>query len=171
MPYDFNRKRLSILFKKESTHLIITKGALKNILDVCSTVETGEGKAITIADQRQKLHQQAQDLGSKGFRALGVAYRDFNQDSFSKDDETNMTFLGYLALFDPPKAGIADTLKELQLLGITPKMITGDSKAVAMSIIKGVKLELSSVKLRISRENLQAVSTQIVARLKWHGLS
>ncbi|WP_414515828.1 magnesium-translocating P-type ATPase [Nostoc sp. PCC 9305] len=140
VPYDFNRKRLSILFKTESTHLIITKGALKNILDVCSTVETAEGKTIPIADQRQKLHQQAEDLGSKGFRALGVAYRDFNQDSFTKDDETNMTFLGYLALFDPPKAGIADTLKELQLLGITPKMITGDSKAVAMSIIQQVGL-------------------------------
>jgi P-type Mg2+ transporter len=140
VPYDFNRKRLSILFKKESTHLIVTKGALKNILDVCSTVETAEGKTIDIAQQRQKLHQQAEDLGSKGFRALGVAYRDFNQDSFSKEDETNMTFLGYLALFDPPKAGIADTLKALELLGITPKMITGDSKAVAMSIIQQVGL-------------------------------
>ncbi|MEZ2303455.1 MAG: magnesium-translocating P-type ATPase [Microcoleus sp.] len=138
--YDFNRKRLSILFKKDSTHLIVTKGALKNILDVCSTVETAEGKTIDIADQRQKLHQEAEDLGSKGFRALGVAYRECDRDSFSKDDETNMTFLGYLALFDPPKPGIADTLKELQLLGITPKMITGDSKAVAMSIIQQVGL-------------------------------
>lgn len=140
VPYDFNRKRLSILFKKENLHLIVTKGALKNILDVCSIVETAEGKKIDIGDQRQKLHQQAEDLGSKGFRALGVAYRDFNQDSFSKDDETNMTFLGYLALFDPPKAGIADTLKELELLGVTPKMITGDSKAVAISIIQQVGL-------------------------------
>ncbi|PSB20411.1 magnesium-translocating P-type ATPase [Phormidesmis priestleyi ULC007] len=140
VPYDFNRKRLSILFKQESKHLIITKGALKNILEVCSTVDTAEGKTIDIADQRQELHQQADDLGSKGFRALGVAYRDFNQDSFSKDDETNMTFLGYLALFDPPKAGIADTLKELQQLGVTPKMITGDSKAVAISIIQQVGL-------------------------------
>ncbi|HEY9672713.1 MAG TPA: magnesium-translocating P-type ATPase, partial [Waterburya sp.] len=140
VPYDFNRKRLSILFKKENSHLIVTKGALKNILDVCSIVETAEGKKIDIGDQRQKLHQQAEDLGSKGFRALGVAYRDFNQDSFSRDDETNMTFLGYLALFDPPKAGIADTLKELELLGVTPKMITGDSKAVAISIIQQVGL-------------------------------
>jgi len=140
VPYDFNRKRLSILFKKDNSHLIVTKGALKNILDVCSIVETAEGKKIDIGDQRQKLHQQAEDLGSKGFRALGVAYRDFNQDSFSKDDETNMTFLGYLALFDPPKAGIADTLKELELLGVTPKMITGDSKAVAISIIQQVGL-------------------------------
>ena len=140
VPYDFNRKRLSILFKKDSTHLIVTKGALKNILDVCSTVETAEGKTIDIADQRQKLHQQAEDLGSKGFRALGVAYRDCDRDSFTKDDETNMTFMGYLALFDPPKPGIADTLKELQQLGVTPKMITGDSKAVAMSIIQQVGL-------------------------------
>jgi P-type Mg2+ transporter len=69
-----------------------------------------------------------------------VAYRDFNQDSFSKDDETDMTFLGYLALFDPPKAGIADTLKELERLGVTTKMITGDSKAVAISIIQQIGL-------------------------------
>jgi P-type Mg2+ transporter len=140
VPYDFNRKRLSILFKQGNANLIVTKGALKNILKACSTVETAEGKTINIADQRQKLHQQAEDLGSKGFRALGVAYRDFNQESFSKEDETNMTFLGYLALFDPPKAGIADTLKELQQLGVTPKMITGDSKAVAISIIQQVGL-------------------------------
>ncbi|MEG4577454.1 hypothetical protein QUA56_33030 [Microcoleus sp. N3A4] len=53
--YDFNRKRLSILFKKDSTHLIVTKGALNNILDVCSTVETAEGKTSDITDKRQKL--------------------------------------------------------------------------------------------------------------------
>ncbi|BAU15758.1 magnesium-transporting ATPase, E1-E2 family (plasmid) [Leptolyngbya sp. NIES-3755] len=140
VPYDFNRKRLSILFKTGSTYLMVTKGALKNILEVCSTVETAEGKAIDIANQRQKLYQQAEELGNQGFRALGVSYRDFNQDSFSKEDETNMTFLGYLALFDPPKAGVADTLKELERLGITPKMMTGDSKAVAISIIQQVGL-------------------------------
>jgi P-type Mg2+ transporter len=140
VPYDFNRKRLSILFKHEQRSLIVTKGALKNVLAVCSMVETADGKTIDITDQRAKLQQQAADLGSKGFRALGVAYRDFDRDSFHKDDETAMTFLGYLALFDPPKAGIADTLKELQQLGITPKMITGDSQAVAVSIIQQVGL-------------------------------
>jgi P-type Mg2+ transporter len=140
VPYDFNRKRLSILFKHEQRSLIVIKGALKNILAVCSTVETADGQTIDITDQRTKLQQQATDLGSKGFRALGVAYRKFDQDSFDKDDETAMTFLGYLALFDPPKAGIADTLKELQRLGITPKMITGDSHAVAVSIIQQVGL-------------------------------
>ena len=140
VPYDFNRKRLSILFAKDNTHLIVTKGALKPILNVCSTVETAQGKAIDITDQRDKIQQRAEALGSEGFRVLGVAYRNFERDSFSKDDEATMTFLGYLALFDPPKAGIADTLKELRELGVTAKMITGDSRAVAISIIQQVGL-------------------------------
>jgi len=138
VPYDFNRKRLSILFAKEKTRLIVTKGALKTILDVCSTVETVEGKTIDITDHRDQIQQRAEKLGSEGFRVLGVAYRNFSSDSFSKDDEVNMTFLGYLALFDPPKAGIAETLKELRSLGVTAKMITGDSRAVAISIIQQV---------------------------------
>ena len=140
VPYDFNRKRLSILFKKDGKQLIVTKGSLKTILDVCSSVETAEGKTIDITNEQQKLHQEADDLGSQGFRVLGVAYRNFDRDSFTKDDEKQMTFLGYLALFDPPKAGIGDTLKELRDLGVTAKMITGDSLAVAISIIKQIGL-------------------------------
>ncbi len=140
VPYDFNRKRLSILFAKDNTHLIITKGALKPILDVCSKIETGDGKTIDLAPQQDKIQQRAEELGSKGFRVLGVAYRNYDRDSFSKDDETDLTFLGYLALFDPPKAGIADTLKKLRELGVTTKMITGDSRAVAISIIQQVGL-------------------------------
>jgi P-type Mg2+ transporter len=145
VPYDFNRKRLSILFANEHTQLIITKGALNNILDVCTTVETDPSQIVDITTKRQQLQQQAEDLGSKGFRVLGVAYRVFDKTSLSKADETSMTFLGYLALFDPPKAGIADTLRELQQLGITPKMITGDSHAVAMSIIHQIGLPETQV--------------------------
>jgi P-type Mg2+ transporter len=145
VPYDFNRKRLSILFATANAHLIITKGALKNILEVCSTVETAPAQIVDITEERQKLHQQAEELGNKGFRALGVAYRVIDKSFFSKADETNMTFLGYLALFDPPKAGIADTLRELEQLGITPKMITGDSRAVAISIIRQIGLPETNV--------------------------
>jgi P-type Mg2+ transporter len=140
VPYDFNRKRLSILFSSNNNQLIITKGALKNILDVCSTVENAPGQITNITEERQQLQQQAEELGSKGFRVLGIAYRLCEKTSLSKADETSMTFLGYLALFDPPKAGIADTLKELQQMGITPKMITGDSRSVAISIIKQIGL-------------------------------
>jgi P-type Mg2+ transporter len=145
VPYDFHRKLLSILFAFEHSQLIITKGALKNVLDVCATVEIAPDRIVDINSDRQKLQQQAEDLGSKGFRVLGVAYRVFDKASFSKADETDLTFLGYLALFDPPKAGIADTLKELADLGVTPKMITGDSRAVAMSIIRQIGLPETDV--------------------------
>jgi P-type Mg2+ transporter len=104
VPYDFHRKRLSILFTSNNTQLIITKGALKNILEVCSTVEMEPERLVDIAGERQQLQQQAEELGEKGFRVLGVAYRAFDKVAFSKADETNMTFLGYLALFDPPKS-------------------------------------------------------------------
>jgi P-type Mg2+ transporter len=145
VPYDFNRKRLSILFANNNTQLIITKGALKNILDVCANVETAPGEIVDITTKRQQLQQQAEDLGSKGFRVLGVAYRVVDKTSLSKTDETSMTFLGYLALFDPPKAGIADTLREMQQLGITPKMITGDSRAVAICIIEQIGLPQTNI--------------------------
>jgi P-type Mg2+ transporter len=145
VPYDFNRKRLSILFSSNNNQLIITKGALKNILDVCSTVENAPGQIVDITEERQQLQQQAEELGSKGFRVLGIAYRLCEKTSLSKADETSMTFLGYLALFDPPKAGIADTLRELQQMGITPKMITGDSRSVAISIIKQIGLPETQV--------------------------
>jgi P-type Mg2+ transporter len=145
VPYDFHRKRLSILFSSNNSQLIITKGALKNILEICTTVENTPGQIVDISGERQQLQQQAEELGEKGFRVLGVAYRVFDKTSFSKADETNMTFLGYLALFDPPKAGIADTLREMQQLGITPKMITGDSHAVAISIIQQIGLPETQV--------------------------
>jgi P-type Mg2+ transporter len=157
VPYDFNRKRLSILFATENTHLIITKGALKNVLEVCSTVEIAPGQIIDITGERQQLLQQADELGRQGFRALGVAYREFNQDCFSKADEITMTFLGYLALFDPPKSGIAETLSELEQLGITPKMITGDSRAVALSIIQQIGLPATPV---LTGSQLQQLSDE-----------
>jgi P-type Mg2+ transporter len=145
VPYDFHRKLLSILFANENTQLIITKGALKNVLDVCSTVKIAADRIVDINSDRQKLLQQAEDLGSQGFRVLGVAYRVFDKATFSKADEINMTFLGYLALFDPPKVGIADTIDELEQLGVTTKMITGDSRAVAISIIKQIGLSETNV--------------------------
>jgi P-type Mg2+ transporter len=145
VPYDFHRKCLSILFAIDNSQLIITKGALKNILEICSTVEIAPGQIVDISGERQQLQQQAEELGERGFRVLGVAYRVFDKASFSKADETNMTFLGYLALFDPPKAGIADTLREMQSLGITPKMLTGDSRAVAISIIRQIGLPETQV--------------------------
>ena len=140
IPYDFNRKRLSILFSKDQDHLVITKGAISNILDICTTVEMAENQVIDIAPIRQQIQQKYEDLGSQGFRTLGVAYRTLNTNHITLKDEINFTFLGYLALYDPPRSDIKTTITDLANLGVTLKMITGDSHAVAASISQQVGL-------------------------------
>jgi Mg2+-importing ATPase len=140
IPYDFNRKRLSILFTKDDNFLLVTKGSLTNILDICSSVEQADGKTVDLAPLREQIQQRAEKLGSEGFRILGVAYRHLTTDHLSIKDETNLTFLGYLALYDPPKSDIKGTIADLANLGVTLKMITGDSHAVATSIAQQVGL-------------------------------
>ncbi len=139
VPYDFIRKRLSILAAKDGTGLIVTKGALQNVLDVCASVETSEGTVVEIAGVRGEIQQRFEDLSDKGFRVLGIAYKDAGTGRLiTKDDEVGMTFVGFLVLFDPAKPKIAETIGELKHLGISLKIITGDNRLVARSISQQV---------------------------------
>ncbi len=132
LPYDFIRKRLSILVSEGDRRLLVTKGALENVLAVCSTAETAAGAKQDIVAVRDAIDQRFAELSGQGLRTLGVAYRDVGADSqITRDDEADMTFLGFLVLFDPPKAGIVDTIGQLARLGVSLKMITGDHHLVA----------------------------------------
>ena len=135
VPYDFIRKRLSILVAQENSYLMVTKGALTHILSVCSVAETMDGTLIDIAQVQEEIQQRFERLGNEGFRILGVAYRVFDTaKDITKADEVNMTFLGCLVFFDPPKPDIAYTIQSLAQLGVSLKMITGDNHAVATYI-------------------------------------
>ncbi len=136
VPYDFIRKRLSVLVSKEGKNIIITKGALRNVLEVCSAAEIEEGKIVEIEKLRDKIQKTFENLSEQGFRVLGIAYKEVNLFSISKDDEVDMTFLGFLVFFDPPKPGILETISELRKLGISFKIITGDNHLVARSLTK-----------------------------------
>jgi P-type Mg2+ transporter len=135
IPYDFLRKRLSILVAHGDTHLMVTKGALANVLAVCSTAETEGEIIVDIAVVRDRIQQHFEELSSKGFRTLGVAYKNMGSESLiSKDQEAGMTFLGFLVLFDPPKANIIETITSLKTLGVSLKIITGDNHLVAANV-------------------------------------
>jgi P-type Mg2+ transporter len=133
-PYDFIRKRLSILVTKDGNTQVITKGALNTMLDICSLVETSDGRVLDLEPLKAQIQHRFETLSHEGFRTIGVAYRDLTTHQITQDDETNMTFLGCLLLYDPPKPEIVTTIHDLEALGITLKMITGDSHAVAASI-------------------------------------
>jgi Mg2+-importing ATPase len=141
VPYDFIRKRLSIVVSKDDTHLMLTKGALMNVLAVCSSAETPGGTIVDIATVRKQIQDRFEGLSNKGYRTLGVAYRDAGSDPLiTKDHEAGMTFLGFLALFDPPKPGIIETIKHLMHLGVSLKIITGDNHLIASTISQQIGL-------------------------------
>jgi Mg2+-importing ATPase len=135
VPYDFIRKRLSILVSKDNKNIMVTKGALTNVLSVCSSAQTSDGNIVNIAAIKEQIQQAFEKQSNMGLRILGVAYQDVGSDLLiTKDHEAAMTFLGFLVLFDPPKAGIVDTINKLNHLGVSLKIITGDNKLVAANV-------------------------------------
>jgi Mg2+-importing ATPase len=141
IPYDFIRKRLSILVSHDDAHLMVTKGALPNVLAACSTAETTGGVIADIATVRERIQQHFEEFSGKGFRTLGIAYRNMGSVThMSKDDEAGMTFLGFLVLFDPPKPNIIETITSLRKLGVSLKIITGDNRLVAANLSQQIGL-------------------------------
>ena len=146
IPYDFLRKRLSIAVIHGDVHLMVTKGALTNILDVCSSAETKEGSTVEIGSIQDQIQKHFADFSNEGFRTIGIAYKNMPSESpINKGDEKDMTFLGFLTLFDPPKPNIIETIASLKKLGVSLKIITGDNHLVAASLSK--KMGLSDNKI------------------------
>ena len=134
-PYDFVRKRLSVLVSSGGKNFMVTKGALSSVLEVCLTAETSTGEVVAIAPLRAQIQAQFEAGSSQGYRTLGIAYRDLPaQTKIGKGDEAQMTFLGFLTLYDPLQSGIVQSLSSLRDLGISLKLITGDNALVAATI-------------------------------------
>jgi Mg2+-importing ATPase len=146
IPYDFIRKRLSILVSHDDAHLMVTKGALQNILEVCSSVETKDGKVVDIVTSLDRIQKHFEEFSSKGSRTLGVAYKNMGTDSrIDNNDESGMTFSGFLILFDPPKPNIIETITGLKNLGVALKIITGDNHLVAVNVSQHMGLKNTKI--------------------------
>ncbi len=164
IPYDFLRKRLSILVSHDNTHLMVTKGALLNVLAVCSSAETEGGKTVEIAAVRDRIQQHFEEFSNKGFRTLGVANKNMGAESrIKKDDEASMTFSGFLVLFDPPKPNISETIASLKNLGVTLKIITGDNHLVAANVSQ--QMGLSNTKILTGPDLGQLSDTALLKRV------
>lgn len=157
IPYDFFRKRLTILTQEAGQTIMVTKGALQNVLEVCQFVDTGGATPVALADYQAKIQQTFQELSTKGFRTLGLATKNTaGKRVIDKTDETGMTFLGFISLFDSPKEGIQATLATLQKLGIQIKMITGDNGLVATAVARSIGIDTPEVLTGSSLRQLSA---------------
>ncbi len=141
IPYDFVRKRLSVAVRADSEQLLITKGALNNVLEVCTGVETRDGRIVGLDGFRTGIEQLYREFSIQGVRTLGVACRRLDADEvIDKDLEQEMTFLGFLTFHDPPKKDVAAVVAAFRELGVTLKVITGDNQLVAAAIAPQVGL-------------------------------
>ena len=148
VPYDFVRKLLSVLVLEEGTqqHLMVTKGALDNVLAVCNEAEVTGGQRVQLDTVQTPIRAKFKELCEAGFRTLGVAYKDCGSETnIHKEAETGLIFLGFVVLTDPPKEGIAATIKQLDQLGVSLKIITGDNRAVAAHLGQQVGLPVGKI--------------------------
>lgn len=162
IPYDFLRKRLSIVFSHANESVMVTKGALSNITDVCSSAETSEGNVVEFASVKDQIQKHFEEFSNQGYRTLGIAYKKLPSGSLiKKSDEADMTFLGFLTLFDPPKENISETIDNLRKLGVSLKIITGDNHLVAVSLSKKMGLNNSRI---ITGSDIRQMSDEALLR-------
>jgi Mg2+-importing ATPase len=163
LPYDFARKRLSILCEKADTRILVMKGALPEVLGICSEIEWSDGTRDRIDVAQKQIEEQWRRFSSEGCRVLAVAYRSFAADCsrIDRETETKMVFVGLVALSDPPKAGIESTLRELRDLGIQLKIVTGDNVLIATHLAKQVGLDTQQI---LSGRDIQRMSNAALMR-------
>ena len=163
LPYDFARKRLSILCEKKDARVLVTKGALRQVLAICSEVEWSDGTRDSIDTARDQIDEQWRRFSSEGCRVLAVAYRRCGGDCLriDRETETEMVFLGLVVLSDPPKVGVESTLRELGDLGIRLKIVTGDNVLIATHLAQQVGLNAEQV---LSGRDIQTMSNAALMR-------
>jgi Mg2+-importing ATPase len=149
IPYDFLRRRLTIVVAGDdapSQHLFITKGAFSNVLDICSSLDRDGVEAPLDAVARAELEAVFKAKGAEGFRVLAVATRKVAAKvDYDRDDEREMTFRGFLVFHDPPKADARGTIRDVNRLGISIKVISGDNRYVTAHLAEAVGLDAKSM--------------------------
>lgn len=165
IPYTFDRKRLSLLLTDQSDCWIITKGAFQQILKVCTHAQTPEGSTVDIQSLSENLQKNYETYSNQGYRVVGVAYRKEKKvDSIHFDDEKQMTFLGFLLFSDTPKEHIFEHIEGLKKLGISLKIITGDSKLMAMHL--AIILKQPQEKILTGEELRNLSSAALIQQVK-----
>jgi Mg2+-importing ATPase len=146
MPFDFQRRRLSVVVQQGDERLLITKGAAETLFDICSSVNLG-GKVQDFTESSKKIAaSEYESLSRDGYRVLGVAVRTLTvKDSYTKDDEKEMTLIGFAAFLDPAKADVGKTLRALEADGISVVIMTGDNQFVTEKIAKDVGLRADRI--------------------------
>jgi len=144
IPFDFTRRRMSVVVaERDHSHLLICKGAVEEVLAVCTRVRHGEVDEALSDELLARIRQVTESFNAEGLRVVAVAARPMSEgrDTYSLADEQALTLIGYVAFLDPPKESTAPALKALAAHGVAVKVLTGDNELVTAKICREVGLE------------------------------
>jgi Mg2+-importing ATPase len=143
VPFDHFRRRVSVVAEKNGKRIIITKGAPENVLSVCKKVKIGEKIVDYNKEIEKEISKTFKDVSSTGFRVLGVAFKEVDfKENYTKEDESEMVFLGFIAFYDPPKETAREALMLLENAGIEVKILTGDDEFVTRKVCEAVGFKI-----------------------------
>jgi len=160
IPYDFTRRRMSVVVQAPHTRMLICKGAVEEVFSVCTTAEL-EGQRVPLdATHYRDLMAISDRLNDDGFRVIAISFRELPQapetHAYCLADEQGLTLLGYIAFLDPPKESAAPALAALADSGIDVKILTGDSPRIASKICQMVGLARTTPVLGSDLDKLDA---------------
>jgi len=145
IPFDYQRRIMSVVVKRDRDFILISKGAPESILFKCKYAEI-EGKKEPINNVREAINAKFINLSQQGYRVLTVAYRDIDaKTSYSVEDETDLTFLGLLMFTDPHKRDAHQAVTKLKEMGVDVKILTGDNELVARKICDELKIPVKRI--------------------------
>jgi Mg2+-importing ATPase len=147
LPFDFERRRSSVLVEQGDRHILIVKGAPEAILALSTKIDLGTLPQPLDSETRETLGRQHEDRAANGERLLGIAWKEIPADAtgLSPLDEADLVFAGYCAFLDPPKATAAAAVKRIHDLGIKVKVISGDAAAVVRHLAGSIGMTANTV--------------------------
>ncbi len=144
IPFDFTRRRLSVVVEDNNKkRQIITKGAVEEMIEICSHVEF-KGEVLAFTDElKKKAIAISNEMNREGMRVIAIAQKSWieKDHDFNVDDESDMVLIGYLAFLDPPKPSAAEAIKKLHEHGVEVKVLSGDNEAVVKTICRQVGID------------------------------
>jgi Mg2+-importing ATPase len=174
IPFDYNRRKMSVIVGDDKNKsMLICTGAVEEIMASCTRVLV-DGKTISLRDfSEEKKILIEEELNKEGFRVVAVAYKETDGEKkvFGTDDEKELTFVGFLAFFDPPKQSVKETIKDLEEIGVRVKILTGDNEIVTRKICGDVGMVVDKILLgkdieKLSDEELGKVVEEVAVYAK-----
>jgi Mg2+-importing ATPase len=165
IPFDFMRRRVSVVVQHQGQRYFITKGAPEEVVSVCNFYELDDKISDLTLEARERIEKKYRDLSNEGFRCLAVSYKRTKEDKqvYHINDESDMVFLGFVAFIDPPKQTAKKSIRLLKRTGVDLKIVTGDNELVTKNVCERIGIEVKDVVLGSQIPHLQDIALARVA--------